>query len=344
MKKIIKHFCEAYGINFDFGNSRLYNYKKKINKKPNLIIKNKFSNFPSHLMNPRRSSVDVKNAQLTMFKHFPKQTTLIATKTNVEKNIEKLIPEKFKLNDKNNNLNVSNNNINNMQLNKSSDKNKNLKRTVSPIDNENPIDCSVSMIKLTKKETILGYGHPNYIRENNNLLDIASNDNGKSILISQNDNNEKKNNISKNINQKSQNHLDSNKKMTQYGEEETNNLIKFFGTPYYPEDINDEVYPGENFEILSPRGNNLFEQEYSPINNLLLSCDITKNNIQKLKNKSLAPPSFEINNKSKTLAIPSFEFNNKSNNFTINNNYITNNVINHINTQRNKVSPRPSMS
>lgn len=34
-----------------------------------------------------------------------------------------------------------------------------------------------------------------------------------------------------------------------YGVEETDNLMKFFGTPYYPKDINDEVYPGEIFDI-----------------------------------------------------------------------------------------------
>ena len=34
--------------------------------------------------------------------------------------------------------------------------------------------------------------------------------------------------------------------------------------PYYPEDINDEVYPGENFEILSPRGNFMTYSFFSP--------------------------------------------------------------------------------
>jgi hypothetical protein len=96
--------------------------------------------------------------------------------------------------------------------------------------------------------------------------------------------------------------------------------MKSFGTPYYPEDINDEVYPGEIFGIVSPRvNNNILKQENSSVNNFLLSYD--KNNMDIMKSKSIAPPLFDINN--------------RSNNFTINNNYFMNNVINHISTKNN---------
>ena len=319
MKKIIKHFCETYGINFDFS-SKIYNLKKKDLKKFNQNLQ-KLNILPNQLLDPRRASVDVRNAdQLKMFQHFPKQTQIVATKTNVEKNIEKLIPEKFERNNINFTLKDTKNDNNDGLENTNKINNNNEQKNTSS-SSEDPMDFSVSMIKIKKKESILGYGHPVYIRENkdnnNNNLEGSSRSYGKSIF-------ENENNISKslnNINKNNENNINSNKRIIRYGEEETNNLIKFFGTPYYPEDINDEVYPGEIFDIISPKANNILEQEYTSVNNLLLSYDTNKNNMQKIKSKSIAPPLFDINN--------------RSNNFTINNNYIMNNVINNINTKKN---------
>jgi hypothetical protein len=325
MKKIIKHFCETYGINFDFS-SKIYNLNKKDLEKINQNLQ-KLNIFPNQLsnqlLNPRRASVDVRNAQLKMFQHFPKQTQIVATKTNVEKQIEKLVPKKFELNGGiNNNFTIkdikSNNDNNNNNSINDSNSNSNNEKKSSLSSSDNPIDCSVSMIKVSKKDTMLGYGHPVYIRDNNNNMENSyrSNNNNKSIFA--NENNISKKSI-KNTNQNNENMLNSNKRLIQYGEEETNNLMKFFGTPYYPEDINDEVYPGEIFGIGSPRANNnnVFEQEYTSVNNLLLSYDTNKNNVPKMKTKSIVPAAYDINN--------------RSNNFTINNNYITNNVINNIN-------------
>ena len=189
------------------------------------------------------------------------------------------------------------------------------------------------MIKLAKKDTMQGYGHPIYPKDNNNNFEKNNNFNNSdsknnilnsnlSIINSTKDNNKKNlENQIKDI---------SNNKLRTYGAEETNNLMKFFGTPYYPEDINDEVYPGEIFEIISQRvsSNNIYEEEFSPPRNLILSYDTQKNNnATKIKNKllGLAP-------------LSNIQNNSVSNNFTINNNYITNNVINNLNSSKNNMN------
>ena len=338
MKKIIKHFCDTYGINIDFATTVLNNYNnitntkinvlQKLNKKHNLNYINNINNMISNqIKDPRRSSLGVLNSQLKMLQGLPKNTNIYTTKTNFEKDIEELIPKSFERNN-----NILNHDPKNYIINKTINKN----RTISKgkrykIDKENPIDCSVSMIKLAKKETMLGYGHPFNKKNNNNSVEINNNNNdinnnllnpNLSIITSS------KNEIKKNLENPLKNH--SNYKLHTYGPEETNNLIKFFGTPYYPEDINDEVYPGENFEIISQgvnNTNNIYEQEFMPPNNLILSYEATKNNnVSKIKTKLLDFHSFNRQN------------NSVSNNYTINNNYITNNVINNLNSSKNNLN------
>ena len=339
MKKIIKHFCETYGIDFDFGtkflNKSSIKELKKLKSRQSLEKKIQIGN---KFKDPRRASVGILNTQLQKFQqHFPKQTRIITTKTNFEKDIEELIPKSF---ERNNNIKKIDNNINNINENEKEDKsvnsNNNYNKNENYKDNnsqskkdlseekENPIDCSVSIIKIKKKEST-EYDRPSSLKKSNkNKKEIDnSNSNKNSITVNKDGKSLTKLKNLKISNQNGTEKSSSVKKIV-YGEEETNNLIKFFGTPYYPEDINDEVYPGENFDILSQRDkiNYAYEQEYSPANNLLLSYDNSKNNISK-NNKLL--PSSSINN---------IEINNKLNNLTINNNYITNNVFSNINSSK----------
>ena len=324
MKNIIKHFCETYGINFDFG-TKIYNENLKKLNLSNLskVITNKDTNsnnifgnnlnlLNKKLVDPRRASVDV-HKQFNMLHHFPKQQNLITTKTNKEKNIEELVPKNFKINN-----NDTKDNINNKDQDKDtsindysqSRTNKNQSK-----DNENPMDCSISIIKIKKKDSILGYGHPIYIRNSNNNLEISLNKNvnNNSILV----NNE---NYVQNSQKKKK--LINNIMESHYGVEETDNLMKFFGTPYYPQDINDEVYPGEIFDITNRKNNS--EMEYSRLNNFISSYRTPKNvNLSKFKSKFFIP--YRSN----------YEYNG-INNLTINNNFISNSVINRIESPKKK--------
>jgi hypothetical protein len=116
-------------------------------------------------------------------------------------------------------------------------------------------------------------------------------------------------------------------KKMQNEDEEKNNLIRFFGTPYRPEDINDEIYQGEQmFDSTSQRDNS--EQEFPQINKQFMSYSIENNKLSKLQ-KNLNGP-FKLNNK------------NKANNFTINNNFYTHNIINNYNN-KNKLDSKLSI-
>ena len=355
MKKIIKHFCETYGINFDFG-TKIMNYnlkntnindlkimKPKKGLEQNIQFLNKYNLLNKKLKDPRRPSLGMLNSQLKMFHNFPKQTNIFTTKTNFEKDIEQLIPKHFERNKNKNNIVNNMKKMNNTESNSSSSSSSSSSNKESSVEKQknkntkkhNPMDCSVSIIKVAKKDSFLGFGNQkesnnhtdNEVpKSNSNKLNIKNNILNKSNNPKEINENIKENTISNNI---------SSKKIAKYGEEETNNLMKFFGTPYYPEDINDEVYPGEIFEIASQREiTNNYEQEYSPANNFLLSYDETsKNNFSIKKNKILSQAS--LNN---------IDLNNKTNNFTINNNFITNNVINNINAEKSNLNLNLSIS
>jgi len=323
MKKIIKHFCETYGIDFDFG-TKIYNNLSRINinelnKKiipdlnSNRMIGNKFNILHNRLMDPRRGSVDVYKAQLKMFQHFPKQRqTIILAKTNKEKDIEELVPENFEINNK---LYINRKTINNKLNDNISEKTK-LQKKESLKKKDNPIDCDLSMIEAKNKETIYGYGNQFYKKDTNfdnsqhnlNLSNINSNSNINNLNRTKKSNLKSKGNTS--------NKKDISYKI-QYGEEEKSNLMKFFGTPYYPEDINDEIYQGEhNFDSISQKNNS--EQEYFQINNKLMSYSIEKNNLSNLQRNLISPT--HLNNE-------------KANNLTINNNFFSHNIINNYNNK-----------
>ena len=329
MKNIIKHFCETYGIDFDFG-SKIYNNLSRINinelnKKiipdlnSNRRLGNKFNIFNNRLMDLRRGSVDVSKAQLKMFQHFPKQKqTIILTKTNKEKDIEELVPEKFEIN---NRLYINRNTINNRLPDFNGEK---LKSNVNE-KKDNPIDCDLSMIQYKKKETIYGYGNQLYKKDTN--IDSSQNNLNISIINSNGNINNLDKTKKSNLESKGNNLNNQNiPKKIQYGEEEKSNLMKFFGTPYYPEDINDEIYQGEHmFDSISQIKNS--EQEYSKINNQVMSYSIEKNSLSNLQNNLINP--IQLNNE-------------KANNLTINNNFYTHNIFNNYNN--NKISIDSSLN
>ena len=111
------------------------------------------------------------------------------------------------------------------------------------------------------------------------------------------------------------------KKSIKNVDEETNNLIKSFGTPYYPEDVNDEVYPGEIFEISSQKllPHIKYEHEYSPVKNYLLNY----NDISRKKKIIFSQASSN-----------EFDLRKGINNFTIQNNYITKYSIKNLNSKQ----------
>ena len=338
MKNIIKHFCETYGIDFDFG-TKVYNNLKKLNinelnKKmlpdlnSNLMLGNKFNMFQNKLMEIRRGSVDVYKAQLKMFQHFPKQKqSIILTKTNKEKDIGELIPEKFEIN--------NNKNANNLKDNYSD--NSKLQINGSFKKNDNPIDCDLSIIKAKQKETIFGYENQILIKDTNfensqnnlNLSQIKSNNNiNFNSFLNSNKNilNKTKKSILSNRMNNSKNKINPN--TIQYDEGEKNNLIKFFGTPYYPEDINDEIYQGEQMlDSFSQRNNS--EQKLSQINNQFMSYSPEKNNLSKIQKNLVGPIQLKNENSLK--------------NFTINNHFFTQNIINNYNSNNNNIDNKLSI-
>jgi hypothetical protein len=369
MKKIIKHFCETYGIDFDFG-TKIYNNLKKLNinelnnqiipdLNSNRRIGNKINIFQNSIIDPRRGSADLYEAKLKMFQHFPKQRqSIIVAKTNKEKDIEQLIPAKFEIN---NNLNINKNIFTIDKLEDNSIDNSKIHLNVSFQKNNNAIDCDLSMIKVGKKETIDEFGNQNYIKDNkfdngqNNLnvnqitSNINSNSNSDSDSISnsnRNSKNDSNNNSNKNILNKTKKSIlknkgnISNKKIIpnkiQNRDEEKNNLMKFFGTPYRPEDINDEIYQGEQmFDSISQRNNS--EQEFSQRNNTEQEFSQTNNSEQEISQTNNQFMSYSIGKKKlskfkKNLNEPiKLNDENKANNFTINNNFYTQNIINNYN-------------
>jgi hypothetical protein len=144
MKNIIKHFCETYGIDFDFG-TKIYNNLKTLNinelnkqiipdLNSNRRIGNKINILHNNLIYPNIGSADLCNAKLKMLQYFPRQRqAIIVTKTNKEKDIEQLIPEKFDINNRlyinyftnNNKLEDNSSDNSKLQLNESFKKNNN---------------------------------------------------------------------------------------------------------------------------------------------------------------------------------------------------------------------------
>ena len=316
MKKIIQHFCETYGINFDFATqiyesnlNELERARTKKDLEKNIQLLNKYNLLNQINNTTKRPSVDAINSKFKTFQNFPKQASKFIVESNVEKDIDELIPKNYERSsnlNKNSVVNKKQNNtknysslsssLSNKESSDEKNKNKKIDNPIDYVENKKPKESFLDFRFKKDKKT----------RTDNEIQKINSNEvNIKNHLI-------KGTNNSKEIKENSRENSStiSNKKSIKNEDEETNNLIKSFGTPYYPEDVNDEVYPGEIFEISSQKllPHIKYEHQYSPVKNYLLNYnDISR------KNKKLF--SQDSSNE--------FDLRKGINNFTIQNNYIT---------------------
>jgi hypothetical protein len=307
MHKIIRHFCETYGINFmkkiceenhvknldDL--KKIYTMQVKASKYHH---KNNFSVIYDNNQNsPKRFSALISKSQLKMLKEFINNSKTMS-KHYEEKNIEQ--PD-IKTLDLDNNDNIDNNDMTH------SEKEKNFslsKKLASSVENDSQMNCTLNVIKI----------------KNNNL---PSSKKEKAFVVVDDKNNSKNKLVNINKNCLSEENQIRNKvtftkdAVTNYknknSKKTTQKLIENYGTPFYPEEINDEIYSEEN---QSKNNSKVDELEYIPVNYLLSSQNSLKNNyVQTINEFNIN----KINNGNK-----------KPNNVTINNNFITNNVINNI--------------
>ena len=311
MNKIIKNFCETYGINFmkkicEENNVKNINDLKKLYTVQNKISKNYYKNNFSvinnnHDSDPKRLSALVTKSQLKMLKEF--------IKSNSGKNNNKLSMLKG-----NKNKNIYHSDIKDFKYesNIHSEKEKKYrsmsKKFVSSVGEDSQMNYSLNMIKIKNNDN----SSP---KKEKSLFFVGDKNN---LNIKNDINNNKETKIKENTNSKN-----NKNKETQKSNKE---LIKYFGTPFYPEDINDEIYSEESEskntddndkKNIVNNNKNIDELEYIPVNNILSSQGTIKSNYKKTKNENDYK---HIN----TNII------NNNNNFFINNNLIANNIINHI--------------
>ena len=302
MHKIIKHFCETYGINFmkkicQENNVKNLSDLKKIYtmqvKASKYHHKNNFSVIYGNNQNsPKRFSALVSKNQLKMLKEFLNNSKTMP-KHYEEKNIEQ--PD-IKTLDIENKDNTHTENDKNLSMSK---------RVASSIENESQINCTLNVIKI----------------KNNNS---SSSKKEKAIFVVGEKNNSKNKIVNINNNYKSEESTIKYKKTLTKDEitndknkDSTKKLIENYGTPFYPEEINDEIYSEENH---SKNNSKVDELEYIPVNYILSSQNSLKNNYVQTINE------FNLKNINKG--------NMEHNNVTINNNFITNNVINNIQSMK----------
>ena len=309
MRRIIIHFCETYGINFmkkickessikDMNDlKKIYTVQNKISKD---YYSNKFTvlNSNNNQSDTKRLSALVNKSQLKMLKEFINNNTITTSKPYEEKHIEQ--PDVKDLEIENNNANEKDKNLSNS------------KKLISSVLNDDQLNCTLNLIKLknknesSKKEALL-------MLDEDKINSKLKNINNK--VLSE-----------ESIETKTKEEIKNNNKIN-YGKEEVKKLIQNYGTPYYPDDINDEIYPQE-IQAAHSKNKNKNEKknfkdeevEYMPVNNLLSSQDSIKNNYIKTIN--------EIN-------INKLQSDKRQlNNITINNNFITNNVLSNIQTSK----------
>ena len=307
MHKIIKHFCETYGINFmkkicDESEVKDINDLKKIYTLQSKLTKDYYNNNKFTVLNsnnnqiPKRFSAMASKSQLKMLKEFINNNTTLASKPYEEKHIEQADIKDFDID-----------NVDNDSPNEKSKDISMSKKPESSFDNESPMNCTLNMIKIKNKN------HPS--QDKSALLMVNNKDNTGNKNRKNNNSSEDSKSISKETKTKDELNNDINDK-NKYGKELTRKLIQNYGTPFYPEDVNNEIYSQENINNSSDNNNNIDELEYTPVNYLLSSQDSLKNNYVQSINQ------FNINKTNMG--------NKKANNVTINNNFITNNVINNI--------------
>lgn len=309
MHKIIKHFCETYGINFmkkicDENEVKDINDLKKIYTLQNKLTKDYYNNNKFTVLNnninaiSKRFSAIASKSQLKMLKEFINNNSTILSKPYEEKHIAHADIKDFDVD-----------NIDNDSPNEKSKDISMSKKAESSFDNESPMNCTLNMIKIKDKN------HP--FQDKSALIVVNNKENTQNNNRKNNYSSEESKSISKETKTKDELNNDKNK----YGKEITKKLIQNYGTPFYPEDVNNEIYSQDFLNNSSENNNNVDELEYTPVNYLLSSQDSIKNNYIKTIN--------EFNTKKANIE-------NKANNVTINNNYITNNVINNIQSFKTK--------
>ena len=301
MHKIIKHFCETYGINFmkkicEENHVKNIDDLKKIYtmqiKASKYHYNNNFSVIHTNNQHsPKRYSALVSKSQLKMLKEFINNSKTLS-KHYEEKNIEQA---EIKTLDLDNNDNAT------------SEKEKNLsmsKKLASSFENDSQMNCTLNVIKIKNNEL------PSSKKEKAIfVVDDKNNNENKLININKNYLSEESRIENKDSFAKEEITNDKNK----YSKETTKKLMENYGTPFYPEEINNEIYSEEN---LSKNNSKVDELEYIPVNYILSSKNSLKNNyVQTINEFDMK----KITNDNK-----------KPSNVTINNNFITNNVINNI--------------
>ena len=313
MHKIIKHFCETYGINFmkkicEENSIKDADELKKIYTIQNTFSKENYNNdftiinkSNNNLMSQKLTAMITK-PQFNMLKEFLNNNNNFSNNEQmVEQPYEENVIEKQVIKD----LDITN------QTNKE-------KNQASSGDFDSPLNCTLNIVK------------------NKNNKDNSKS--GKSFDKLDNSKQSKKTKVHKDIfddmnSNESKYSKETktrdgiiNKPNTKYGKEATKILFKNYGTPFYPEDVNDEIYSLEkksnnsNNNSINNNNTQIEELEYIPDNYLLSSQDSIKNNyLQTIKELNIK----KINGIS-----------DKANNVTINNNFITNNVINNIQTMK----------
>ena len=309
MHRIIIHFCETYGINFmkkickessikDMEDlKKIYTIQNKISK--DYYKDNKFTTINNNQNNSHRLSALVNKSQLRMLKEFINTNTIKASKPYEEKQIEQAEIKDLDING-------------DIKKEKVNAKDFSVSKKINPsFSNDEQMNCTLDFIKIKNKNKKMSSKKENALLLVDEDKNRSKNENLKNKVLSEE---------SIETRTKEELNIESKNKKTNYGKEKIKKLIQNYGTPYFPEDINDEIYPQEvqkiNSKIINKNNNYIEEKEYMPINYLLSSQDSIKNNyIQTIK---------EINinglNEDKT----------QLKNVTINNNFITNNVINNI--------------
>ena len=293
----MKKICDKNEVKDINDLKKIYTLQNKLTKE--YYNNNKFTVLNSNNNSiPKRLSAIASKSQLKMLKEFINNNSPISSKPDEEKHIEQVDIKDLDID-----------NIDNNSKNEKSKDNSITKKDESSLDNESPMNCTLNMIKIKDKN------HPS--EDKSALLVVNDNKNFDNENKNKNNLSEESKSISKETKTKEELNNDKNK----YGKELTKKLIQNYGTPFYPEDVNNEIYSQENINYSSDN-NNIDELEYMPANYLLSSQDSIKNNYVKTKN--------ELNIKKANIS------NTKANNVTINNNFITNNVINNIQTLKTK--------
>ena len=304
MHKIIKHYCETYGINFmkkickennikDMDElKQLYTLQHKISKN---YYKHNFSLLQSSIHSAnKRFSASMTKSQLKMLKEFINNNEVLELKPFKETHIAH--PDIKDLNlensihtEKDNNFSMS-------------------KKIVSTFREDSHMNSSSNMIKAKNDDN-------SYKKENILFVeDDKNNSNEKNI---------NENSFSKEYKTQSKNTFkidEINIYQNKYENEEAKNLIKNYGTPFYPEDVNDEIYSLESpIKVLDNNIENKNESEnIINYNQIFSSPNTVKNNNKKRKNYNKN----KINSGKRK----------KIKNVTFNHNLITNYYINNINS------------